>query len=152
MHTACLLIRIKSLFFVSFRSTKPLAPARALVWCIWCASSNLQPLWSNLFEGLILLVAWSVGDHYSIPEKSPKFQETRRGLLYLPVTSRPLIFSQKEAFLSPFTFATTRLTACILNFIQNALKERRRRCARKWSSIKVFLESPFCSLSPSGCC
>ena len=37
-------------------------------------------------------------------------------LIYLPVTSRPLISLQKEAFLSPCIFATTRLAACILNF------------------------------------
>ena len=37
-------------------------------------------------------------------------------LIYLPVTSRPLISLQKEAVLSPCNFATTRLTACILNF------------------------------------
>ena len=38
-------------------------------------------------------------------------------LIYLPVTSRPLISPQKEAVLSPCNFATTRLTACILNFL-----------------------------------
>ena len=38
-------------------------------------------------------------------------------LIYLPVTSRPLTFPQKEAVLSPCNFATTHLTACILNFI-----------------------------------
>ena len=38
-----------------------------------------------------------------------------RMLTYLPVTSRPLILPQKEAFLSPCNFATTHLTACILN-------------------------------------
>ena len=32
------------------------------------------------------------------------------------VTSRPLIFLQKEVVLSPCNFATTHLTACILNF------------------------------------
>ena len=37
-------------------------------------------------------------------------------LIYLPVTSRPLISLQKGAFLSPCNFATTHLTACILNF------------------------------------
>ena len=37
-------------------------------------------------------------------------------LIHLPVTSRPLIFPQKEAFLSPCNFATSHLTACILNF------------------------------------
>ena len=37
-------------------------------------------------------------------------------LIYLPVTSRPLISPQKEAVLSPCNFATTHLTACILNF------------------------------------
>ena len=37
-------------------------------------------------------------------------------LLHLPVTSRPLISLQKEAVLSPCNFATTHLTACILNF------------------------------------
>ena len=37
-------------------------------------------------------------------------------LIYLPVTSRPLIFLQKEAVLSPCHFATTHLTACVLNF------------------------------------
>ena len=37
-------------------------------------------------------------------------------LFHLPATSRPLIFPQKEAFLSPCNFATTHLTASILNF------------------------------------
>ena len=37
-------------------------------------------------------------------------------LIYLPVTSRPLISLQKEPVLSPCNFATTHLTACILNF------------------------------------
>ena len=37
-------------------------------------------------------------------------------LVYLPVTSRPLISLQKEAVLSPCNFATAHLTACILNF------------------------------------
>ena len=37
-------------------------------------------------------------------------------LIYLPVTSRPLISLQKEACSSPRNFATTLLTACILNF------------------------------------
>ena len=37
-------------------------------------------------------------------------------LIYLHVTSRPLISLQKEAVLSPCNFATTHLTACILNF------------------------------------
>ena len=37
-------------------------------------------------------------------------------LIYLPVTSRPLISLQKEAVLSPCNFATAHLTACILNF------------------------------------
>ena len=37
-------------------------------------------------------------------------------LIYLPVTSRPLISLQKEAALSPCNFATAHLTACILNF------------------------------------
>ena len=37
-------------------------------------------------------------------------------LIYLPATSRPLIFLQKEAVLAPCNFATTHLTACILNF------------------------------------
>ena len=37
-------------------------------------------------------------------------------LIYLPVTSRPVISLQKEAVLSPCNFATTHLTACILNF------------------------------------
>ena len=38
-------------------------------------------------------------------------------LFYLPVTSRPLIFPQKEAVLSPCYFAITHLTACILKFL-----------------------------------
>ena len=37
-------------------------------------------------------------------------------LIYFPVTSRPLIFPQKEAVLSRCNFATAHLTACILNF------------------------------------
>ena len=37
-------------------------------------------------------------------------------LIYLPVTSRPLISLQKEAVLSPFNFATAHLTACTLKF------------------------------------
>ena len=37
-------------------------------------------------------------------------------LVYLPVTSRPLISLQKEAVLSPCNLVTTHLTACILNF------------------------------------
>ena len=38
-------------------------------------------------------------------------------LIYLPVISRPLISLQKKkAVLSPCNFATTHLTACILNF------------------------------------
>ena len=37
-------------------------------------------------------------------------------LIYLPVTPRPLISLQKEAILSPCNFATTHLTARILNF------------------------------------
>ena len=36
--------------------------------------------------------------------------------IYLPVTSRPLISLQKEAVLHPCNFATTHLTARILNF------------------------------------
>ena len=36
-------------------------------------------------------------------------------LIYLPVTSRPLIFIQTEAVVSPYNFANARLTACILN-------------------------------------
>ena len=36
-------------------------------------------------------------------------------LIYLPVTSRPLIALQKEAVFSPCNFATTHLAACILN-------------------------------------
>ena len=36
-------------------------------------------------------------------------------LIYLPVTSQPFISLQKEAVLSPCNFATTHLTACILN-------------------------------------
>ena len=36
-------------------------------------------------------------------------------LIYLLITSRPLIFLQKEAVLSPCNFAAARLTACILN-------------------------------------
>ena len=35
-------------------------------------------------------------------------------LISLPVTSRPVIFLQKEAVSSPCNFATTHLTACIL--------------------------------------
>ena len=48
----------------------------------------------------------------------PSFQnsKTRHSETHLPVTSRPLIFLQKEAFLSPCNFATAHLTACILNF------------------------------------
>ena len=37
-------------------------------------------------------------------------------LIYLPVTSRPLISLQKEAVLSLCNFATAHLTACILKF------------------------------------
>ena len=37
-------------------------------------------------------------------------------LIYLPVTSRPLMFLQKEAVLSPCNFPTSHSTACILNF------------------------------------
>ena len=37
-------------------------------------------------------------------------------LIYLPVTSRPLISLQKEAVLLPCNFATAHLTACILYF------------------------------------
>ena len=37
-------------------------------------------------------------------------------LICHPVTSRPLIFLQKEAVLSPCNFVTTHLTACILKF------------------------------------
>ena len=37
-------------------------------------------------------------------------------LIYLPVTSRPLISLQKEAVLSPCNFTTNHVTACILNF------------------------------------
>ena len=37
-------------------------------------------------------------------------------LIYLPVTSQPLISLQKEAVLSPCNFATTHSTACILDF------------------------------------
>ena len=37
-------------------------------------------------------------------------------LIYLPVTSRPLISLQEEAVLSPCNFATAHLTAGILNF------------------------------------
>ena len=33
------------------------------------------------------------------------------------VTSRPLVFLQKEAVLSPCNFATAHLTACILNMV-----------------------------------
>ena len=37
-------------------------------------------------------------------------------LIYLHVTSRPLMSLQQEAVLSPCNFATTHLKACILNF------------------------------------
>ena len=37
-------------------------------------------------------------------------------LICHPVTSRPLIFPQKEAVLSACNFATTHLIACMLNF------------------------------------
>ena len=43
-------------------------------------------------------------------------------LMYLPVTSRPLIVLQKEAVLSPCNFAATRLAACILNCCHPLLK------------------------------
>ena len=36
-------------------------------------------------------------------------------LIYLPVTSRPLVSLQKEAVLSSCNFTTAHLTACILN-------------------------------------
>ena len=39
-----------------------------------------------------------------------------RMLVYLRVTSQPLIFLQKEAVLFPEVFATARLTACVLKF------------------------------------
>ena len=43
-------------------------------------------------------------------------------LICHPVTSRPLIFLQKEAILSPCNFATTHLTACILKFISHEME------------------------------
>ena len=45
-----------------------------------------------------------------------KLSWTTGMLIYLPVTSRPLIFLQKEAALSPCNFATAHFTACILKF------------------------------------
>ena len=44
-------------------------------------------------------------------------------LIYLPVTSRPLISMQKEAVLCYCKFATAHLTACILNSISLELRD-----------------------------
>ena len=48
-------------------------------------------------------------------------------LIYLPVTSRPLISLQKEAVSSPCNFATAHLTACILNFYSENPKRHLKR-------------------------
>ena len=53
------------------------------------------------------------GVHNSTGNKVPWKTGT---LIYLPVTSRPLIFLQKEAVLSPWNFAASHLTAFILDF------------------------------------
>ena len=52
-------------------------------------------------------------------------------LNYFPVTLRPLISLQKEAFLSPCNFATAHMTACILNF------------CLPWTSRPMKREDPF---------
>ena len=60
-------------------------------------------------------------------------------LIYLSVTSRPLISPQKEAVLSPCNFATTHLTACILNFCLGArLRGRTVTQRSKKGSEKVL--------------
>ena len=62
-------------------------------------------------------------------------------LMYLPVTSRPLISLQKEAVLSPCNFVTTHLTACILNFyLPWTLRPMKRR---------TLSQRPICSLLKS---
>ena len=54
-----------------------------------------------------------------------------RMLICLPVTSRPLVFQQKEAVLSPCNFATILLTAFILDFYL------------PWTSRPREMEDPF---------
>ena len=49
-------------------------------------------------------------------------------LIYLPVTSRPLIVLEKEAVSSPCNFATAHLTACILNcYLPRTSRPMKRR-------------------------
>ena len=90
--------------------------------------------------------------------------------IYLPVTSRPLISLQKEAVLHPCNFATTHLTARILNFYlpwtsrpmkrrtlsQRPIKKSYRSYFRRaqirwviWPSSKYWF---FLALSSVGCC
>ena len=71
------------------------------------------------------LLGWQVCRTKLAPENVRKLRGVQKSignkvpwkigmLIYLPVTSRPLISLQKEAILSPCNFATTHLTACIL--------------------------------------
>ena len=61
-------------------------------------------------------------------------------LIYLPVTSRPLISLQKEAVSSPCNFATTHLTACILDFYLPSTSQplKRRTLSQRPSSELNF--------------
>ena len=60
-------------------------------------------------------------------------------LIYLPVTSQPLISLQEDAFLSPCNFATTHLTACILNFhLPSTSRPMKRRTLSQCPSGRAF--------------
>ena len=96
--------------------------------------SSLAQIWCS-FPGLGLQTKVAGrgvenGEFPKVPRRGCKFRKRggvqksmghkaplKTGLLiYLPVTSRPLIYQQKEAVLSPCSFATTHLTACVLNY------------------------------------
>ena len=61
-------------------------------------------------------------------------------LIYLPVTSRPLMSPQKEAVsLSPCNFATAHLTACMLTFYLPWTSRMKRTGAPKKFENKKFV-------------
>ena len=61
-------------------------------------------------------------------------------LIYLPATSRPLISLQKEAVLSPCNFATSHLTAFILDFyLPLTSRPMKRRPFRNAPTIEKWI-------------
>ena len=73
-------------------------------------------------------------------------------LIYFPVTSQPLIALHKEAVLSPCNFATTRFTACILNFhlprTPRPMKQRTlAQCPKHYSICSVSSTETFLCLA-----